>query len=107
MKIAPIVLEGETVKLAPLKLNYLDRLYEAANDESLWFWTVNVIKSKDDLRRYVETALREFESKISLPFVIKEKSTDKIIGSTRFGNIDIKNRKAEIGSETFNAHPRF
>jgi N-acetyltransferase len=97
MKIAPIVLEGETVKLAPLKLNYLDRLYEAANDESLWFWTVNVIKSKDDLRRYVETALREFESKISLPFVIKEKSTDKIIGSTRFGNIDIKNRKAEIG----------
>ncbi len=59
--------------------------------------TTNVIRTKDDLRDYVETALDEFKRKISLPFVTIEKSSDKIVGSTRFGNIDPKNRKVEIG----------
>ena len=47
--------------------------------------------------RYVETALGEFERKVALPFVTIEKSSNKIIGSTRFGNIDANNRKTEIG----------
>jgi len=97
MKIEPIVLEGESVILAPLKLDYLDDLWKAAAHDSLWLWTMDIIKIKDDLQRYVETALNEFERKVSLPFVTIEKSSNTIIGSTRFGNIDTKNRKAEIG----------
>lgn len=97
MKIKPVVLEGESVKLAPLKLEYLSELFEAASDESLWLWTVNVIKSREDMLRYIETALGEFERKSSLPFITIEKSTGVIIGSTRFGNIDAGNRRAEIG----------
>jgi RimJ/RimL family protein N-acetyltransferase len=97
MKIEPIVLEGEAVKLAPLKMEHFDELYEAASDESVWRWTANVIESKEDLRRYVETALDEAERKVSVPFVTIEKSSNKIIGSTRFGNVDVRNRKTEIG----------
>ena len=97
MKIEPVTLEGRSVKLAPLEISYLDELYEAAGDESLWLWTANIIKSKDDLRRYVETALDEQTRKVSLPFVTINKSANKIVGSTRFGNIDVKNRRAEIG----------
>ncbi len=97
MKINPVRLEGEAVRLAPLKLEHLSELYEAASDEALWLWTVNVIKTREDMLRYVETALGEFERKTSLPFVTIEKSSEKIIGSTRFGNIDAQNRKTEIG----------
>ncbi|MGI8786358.1 MAG: GNAT family N-acetyltransferase [Pyrinomonadaceae bacterium] len=97
MKIAPVTLEGEAVRLAPLKLEHLSDLFEAASDESLWLWTTNIIKSREDMLRYVETALGESERKISLPFVTIEKSSGLIIGSTRFGNIDVKNRRAEIG----------
>jgi len=97
MKIEPVILEGESVRLAPLTINCLDNLFESAADESLWFWTTNTIKSKDDLRRYVEIALDEQTRKVSLPFVTVEKLTNKVIGSTRFGNIDARNRKAEIG----------
>ncbi len=81
----------------PLRLEHLDALYEAASDESLWLWTTNVIKTKDDLQRYVETALDEFDRKVSLPFVTIENSSKKIVGSTRFGNLDATNRKVEIG----------
>ncbi|MBA4123235.1 MAG: GNAT family N-acetyltransferase [Acidobacteria bacterium] len=97
MKIEAVTLEGKSVRLAPLKLEHLSELYETASDESLWLLTANVIKSRDDLRRYVETALDEQTRKVSLPFVTVEKSTNKITGSTRFGNIDVRNRKTEIG----------
>ncbi len=97
MKIEPIVFEGESVILTPFKLDYLDDLWKAAAHDSLLLRTTNIIKIKDDLQRYVETALYEFERKVSLPFVMIEKSSNTIIGSTRFGNIDTKNRKAEIG----------
>jgi len=97
MKIEPVILEGESVKLAPLESDNLEELWEAAADESLWLWTANIIKTKEDLRGYIETALDELERKVSLPFVTIEKSTNKIVGSTRFGNIDAKNRRVEIG----------
>jgi len=97
MQIKTITLEGEFVKLVPLKLSHLPELFEAANDESLWLWTTNNIKAREDMLRYVETALGEFERKISLPFVTIEKSSGKIVGSTRFGNIALEHRKTEIG----------
>lgn len=97
MKIEPVTLEGEFVKLEPLRSEHFEPLCEVGLDETLWLWTGNVIKSKEDLRRYVETALDEFKRKVSLPFVTIDKSQNKIVGSTRFGNIDAKNRKAEIG----------
>jgi len=97
MKIETVILEGKSVRLASLKLEHLSELYEAASDESLWLWTANIIKSREDMLRYVETALGEAARKVSVPFVTIEKSSGKIIGSTRFGNTDAKNRKAEIG----------
>ncbi|MGI8639834.1 MAG: GNAT family N-acetyltransferase [Pyrinomonadaceae bacterium] len=97
MKIEPVILESEKVRLAPLEINYLEKLYEAGADESLWLWTTNIIKSKKDLRRYIETALDEQTRKVSVPFVTIDKSANKIVGSTRFGNIDQRNRRAEIG----------
>ena len=97
MKIEPVILEGESIRLVPLGIEHLDELYQAGADESLWLWTTNIIKSKEDMRRYGETALDEFERKLSLPFVTIDKNQNKIVGSTRFGNIDVKNRRAEIG----------
>lgn len=97
MQIKPVTLEGKFVRLAPLKLSHLPELFEAANDESLWLWTANVIKTREDMLRYVETALGEFERKQSLPFVTIEKSSNRIVGATRFGNIVPEHRKAEIG----------
>ncbi len=97
MKIEPLILEGKFVRLESLKIEHLQELCKVAFDDIMWRWTTNVIKNADDLRRYIETALDEFERKVSLPFVTIEKSGGKIVGSTRFGNIDPKNRKVEIG----------
>jgi len=97
MKIKEIILGGKFVSLVPLRLEHLDALNKVGLDESLWLWTVNIIKNSDDMRHYVETALDEQGRGAALPFVTIEKSSEKIVGSTRFGNIDAKNRKTEIG----------
>ena len=34
---------------------------------------------------------------IAIPFVTIERESGTVVGSTRFGNIDTANRKAEIG----------
>jgi len=97
MKVEKIRLEGEFVRLEPLEIGHLEKLCEVGLDESLWLWTANIIKTSADMKGYIETALDEFRRGLSLPFVTIEKSSDKIVGSTRFGNIDAKNRKTEIG----------
>lgn len=97
MKIEPVVLEGEFVRLEPLSPEHFDALCEVGMDESLWRLTSNIVETREDLRRYVDTALNDFEKKIALPFVTMDKAQNKIVGSTRFGNIDTLNRKTEIG----------
>ena len=98
MKIEPVVLEGDFVRLEPLKIEHFDALCEVGLDESLWRLTSNVVETREDLRRYVENALQDFEKRISLPFVTMDRAAEnKIVGSTRFGNIDANNRKTEIG----------
>ena len=97
MKIELIHLSGAVVLLKPMSLDNLEELGQVATENSIWRWTTNQVKNADDLRRYVETALDEQRRGVSLPFVTIEKKSNRIVGSTRFGNIDRHNRKVEIG----------
>jgi RimJ/RimL family protein N-acetyltransferase len=98
MKVEPVTLEGKFVRLEPMRFGNLEALFQAGfADKSIWDLTTNVMENFGDMRHYVETALAELERKVSLPFVTIEKSTNKIVGSTRFSNIDVKNLKTEIG----------
>ena len=97
MNIEPIVLKGDRVVMEPLSIDHVGPLCEFGFDESVWRWTVNKITTEDQMREYVDSALTDQEKGLALPFVTKVSESDKIVGSTRFGNIDAANRKAEIG----------
>lgn len=94
---APVVLEGSVVRLEPLSLAHHAGLCEVALEPELWRWTLADVKTPEDLRRYIETALREREDGRSLPFATVERASGRPIGSTRFGNIETEHRKVEIG----------
>lgn len=97
MIVEPVILERDFVRLEPLSPEHLDALCAVGLDETLWRWTANIINSREDMQRYMETAFDEQRRGVSLPFATIEKSSEKAVGSTRFGNIDVKNRRAEIG----------
>ena len=97
MKVEPVVLEGEYVRLEPMTDGHADALFEAASVPSLWKWTINVVEKPEDMRAYIASALSDQQRGVSLPFVTIAKDDDSVVGSTRFGNIDPANRRAEIG----------
>src|SRR5713101_3299899 len=97
MNIEPVVLDGEGVRMEPLGLKHHAQLCEVGLDGDLWRYSPNVIQTPDDMRKYIETALRDWDAGVALPFATVEKSTGRAIGSSRFGNIDRTNLRVEIG----------
>ena len=95
---APVTLTGGFVRLEPLSFErHLDRLAAIALDPDLWRWTLSVVATRDDLRRYLDEALHEQSERRSVPFATIHLASGRAAGCTRFGNIDPRNRRVEIG----------
>jgi len=92
-----VTLEGRHVRLEPLSRQHKSQLAMVALDPELWRFTPTQIHSTDDLDAYIETALSWQKAGTAIPFATVDRSTGRAIGSTRFGNIDPQNRRAEIG----------
>src|SRR5438874_11419051 len=97
MVVGPVVLEGEHVRLEPLEETHLAGLATGGLDPELWRWVPTPVRTIEEMAGYIETALQEQEQGKSLPFVLVEPRTGRLIGSTRYGNIDGTHRRVEIG----------
>jgi RimJ/RimL family protein N-acetyltransferase len=97
MKIQPLTLDGRHVRLAPLSASHLEALCAVGLDEALWRLSTVRMQNRQDMTEYVAAALAEQARGVALPFVTIERSSNRVIGSTRFGNIDRGNRRVEIG----------
>jgi N-acetyltransferase len=96
MQLAPITLEGRHVRLEPLQLQHADALVDAL-DPRIWEFTSSILRNADEVRKYIETALAWQRAGTAIPFVTMDRATHQVIGSTRFENINVANRRAEIG----------
>ena len=85
------------MRLEPLAETHLDGLAGVGLDEDLWRWIPFPVRTKEEMASYVKTALEERARGVSLPFATVERATGRVIGSTRFGNIDRQNHRVEIG----------
>lgn len=97
MNVEPVVLQGKTVRLEPLALEHLAPLTQVGLHPELWRWIPTQTRTADDMRTYIETALDELQRGLSVPFVIVDASTNQVIGSTRYSNIQSFHRRLEIG----------
>ena len=97
MTIIPVTLSGSTVTLAPMASEHLDQLCDAGLFPEIWQLALAPITNREQMRGYVEEALRHRDEGSVLPFVTVERASGRVIGSTRFGNIDRANRRLEIG----------
>jgi N-acetyltransferase len=98
LDISTVTLEGNRVRLVPLSMNHLDQLCNAGLIEDLWRFNPAFVRDRNDMRIYMQTALKLRDDGIALPFVTIEKSNNMLVGSTRYLNIDRFNRRLEIGS---------
>jgi RimJ/RimL family protein N-acetyltransferase len=97
MNIHPVILEGRHVRLEPLTQAHHAQLCEVGFDDELWRLTTTIIRTPEDMKKYIDAAAKDFSDGKALPFAIIEKASGKAVGSTRFGNIDTTHRRVEIG----------
>jgi RimJ/RimL family protein N-acetyltransferase len=97
MKLEPLVLAGRHVRLVPMTPEHVPALWEAGRDPELWRVGMSVMRSEDDMHRYVEDALRAQAAGSALPFVTTEADTGRVVGSTRLANAEAAHRRVEIG----------
>jgi RimJ/RimL family protein N-acetyltransferase len=98
MNIVPVKLEGKHARLEPLSLSHLDGLCQVGLDEELWRWIPVQVRTREEMRSYIQKALDEQAAGFSLPFATIERASGRPVGSTRYMNIDRLNRRLEIGS---------
>src|SRR5258708_9302064 len=96
----PVTLEGSVVRLEPVRQEHAEMFWEVAkNDlEEVFRWIPYSMKTPEDFERLVEKAFSEQERGESIVFATVERSSGRVVGSTRFMNIDRSNRRVEIGS---------
>ncbi|WP_028218134.1 GNAT family N-acetyltransferase [Paraburkholderia oxyphila] len=91
------ILSGSTVELRPMRKEHDRALIEAASDGALWNLKVTVVPGPETVEAYIARALEGEQAGTVMPFVIVDRATDRMVGSTRFWKIDHVNRKLEIG----------
>lgn len=92
-----IQLENERVLLLPFNHNRYHELKEIIFEDDIWEYMGMQMKTENDFNNYVATTLRDKKNGISYPFLIIDKKTNQIAGSTRYGYINSRSEKCEIG----------
>jgi RimJ/RimL family protein N-acetyltransferase len=101
--LTPVFLERRPVRLRPLAAADAPSLVEAARDGELWSLGFTTIGSPATMAKWVDTALTACAEGRALPFVVEHLATRKLIGSTRYLNIDLANHRLEIGNTWYAA----
>jgi RimJ/RimL family protein N-acetyltransferase len=90
------LLEGRHVRLEPLSPHHLSRLQEIAFDDRIWKYMLIRVSDKHELEAWIDSALAARE-KGQMTWVTVLKQEDRIVGSTRLIDLDLRHRSVEIG----------
>ena len=95
LNIKPVSLEGKYVLLRPPSPNDFDGLSSAAQDGKIWNNPYALFPKLGEMPQYMQGLVKEQKS--ILTFIMIHKQLDKIVGTTRYLNIDYDNYRLEIG----------
>jgi RimJ/RimL family protein N-acetyltransferase len=98
--VTPVTLEGAVVRLEPIRPEHVELFWQAAKNDldNIFQWIPYRMQAREDFERVVEKAFAEQERGESVVLTTVERGSERVIGSTRFMNIDRVNRRVEIGS---------
>jgi RimJ/RimL family protein N-acetyltransferase len=97
MQVSPVTLEGRGVRIEPLSWDHEAELAPLAMDEAIWCYLPTSLDTTEAFHRWMETALSAAQRGIEVPFVIIDRSSGALAGSTRFFDIRPADRAVEIG----------
>jgi RimJ/RimL family protein N-acetyltransferase len=93
-----IILENERVLLRPLEredMKYFRPFSE--NEPDIWKYGLITAAGEENLRHYVESAVKAREEKKEYPFIVFDKKANAYAGSTRFYDIQPQYGYVQLG----------
>jgi RimJ/RimL family protein N-acetyltransferase len=96
-KIEPILLEGKYIILRPPSVDDIKGLSIAAKDGEIWNSPFSQFPHPNEMQKYIQEMLDLSSKGLILPFITIDKDSMKILGTSRYLNIDYENHRLEIG----------
>ncbi|MDA4113297.1 MAG: GNAT family N-acetyltransferase [Thaumarchaeota archaeon] len=94
--LGPCVLEGNHVRLEPLRPSHARGLFAAAQDSD-WTWMSMDPREKEAMDDWIEIALGTEERGLEHPFTVFSRDEHRVLGSTRYMDVRPLHRGVEIG----------
>lgn len=98
-----ITLEGHGVRLEPLRTDHAGALANAAADGDLWKLWFTSVPEPAGVAKYIDDALAGQHAGHMLAWVVRDVTTDRIVGSTRYHDIVLPVDRVEIGYTWYGA----
>ncbi len=92
-----IILENEKVLLIPFESERNIELKEIIFDDEIWKYMGMYVRNDQDFENYIQSTLKQKTAGLCYPFLIIDKATDRVAGSTRYGYLNHASQKCEIG----------
>ena len=92
-----VVLENRRVRLRPLEASDFEALKAVAFDPHIWRYTITRADDAVSLAAYISEALQDRAAGRRYPFVIIDRETGRLAGSTSYYHVDPDNQKLSIG----------
>jgi len=97
MDVAPVLLDGDQVRLEPIGPQHARLLLAAAAHAEIWRWMTFSLMSDEEVLRFIDYALKKSETKHALAFAAFSKAHGELVGGSGFWNIEAAHLKLEIG----------
>lgn len=98
MKVEPLTLEGNVVRLEPIGERHVADLAKVGLEDEIWrFMRYGKMKTIAQMTVWVRELLVLQDQGSDLPFAVIYKETGAAVGCTRYLNIDTLDRSLEIG----------
>jgi RimJ/RimL family protein N-acetyltransferase len=97
------VLEGEHVRLEPLAASHATSLAEAIRDgalDALWY---TIVPAPAAVPAWIESALAQRAAGRALAFAVVRRRDGRVVGSTRYMNVEDTQRRLEVGTTFYAA----
>jgi RimJ/RimL family protein N-acetyltransferase len=92
------ILEDETVLLRPLQESDVENLLEfSINEPDTWKYSLVQANGKENLKKYIQIALKARDNGTEFPFIVFDKKSGKYAGSTRFYDINLEFKTLQLG----------
>lgn len=97
---SPFTLDGKHVRLEPLRAEHAPLLWEIAKSDlaDVFQWIPYRLETFADFEQFNAQVLDEQKRGLTVPFATFRRDSGQIVGTTRYMNMDLPNRKVEIGS---------